>query len=347
MLSGSIVSVPKSKDGCRLRPALCRRLNKEDYKRKDQKLADTIKEYMQELETIGVLILWEKGIEYAASETLYELIDIALRSGIENTKDALRSVLYSLARAEAEQNLDQTNAVKHLYSVLSQILYDNLADIRPEGETALSKLVYSGKDLEPREPWSQKINTMLHLDLTDPGSATGHTPGDVFLYPAKGHGLPIPEEDLGKLLRGQFMSFKEKENNIKLKTKIEKACQVVLVEVTPPCDYSQKKFVWHRYVAAAIVQEKLVHLTRVLTRKTKKREGRWPEFCWVSPEFQIKEDPPFRIIFNSRLMVSIPPKSEFQEKVGKRLFRIRQPLLSDMIGWLSRQASRQGHVSVI
>lgn len=332
-----------------LRPALCKRLNKEDYKRKtqgDRKLVETIKRYMRELEAIGCLIIWEKSIQSSACETLCELIAIAQRSGIMDTKDALRSVLYSLARAEAEHNLDNTNAVKHLFSVLSQILYDNLSDIRPEEEVALSELVYSGKDLQPTEPWSQKINAMLHLDLTDPEPSSGHTPGDVFFYPAKNHGLPIPEEELGKFLRGNFMALTKKEDVKAFKAKIAKDCQLVLVEITPPCDYSQKKFVWHRYVVGALVPHDFVDLTRVLNREKQDRESRLPDFCWESPEFQIKEDPPFRIIFNSRLIVSIPPKPEFQEKVGKRRFRIRQPLLSDMIGWLSRQSSRQGHVTV-
>lgn len=128
-----------------LRPSLCKQLNKEEYTDGDGKLTKKIKEFMLELEAIGCLIIWETCLQYSACETLCELINIALRSGIENTKDALRSVLYSLARAEAEQNLNDNNAVKHLYSVLSQILYDNLADIRPEEEPALSKLVYSGR----------------------------------------------------------------------------------------------------------------------------------------------------------------------------------------------------------
>lgn len=71
-----------------------------------------------------------------------------------------------------------------------------------------------------------------------------------------------------------------------------------------------------------------------------------PDFYWETPEFQMNKESSFRIIFNSRLIVSIPPKLAFQKKVGKRICRIRQPLLGDMIGWLSRQASRQGHVSV-
>lgn len=329
-----------------LKPSLCKQLNKEDYADRDGKLSEKIQEFIHELEAIGVLMSWEKCIQYASCETLCELIDIALRSGMENTQDALRSVLYSLARAEGGRNLDRENAVKHLYSVLSQILYDNLADIRPDEEADLSELVYSGKDIEPKEPWSQKINTMLHLDLTDTESGTGHTPGDVFSYPGKGHGLPIPEEELNKFLRGQFMSLTEEQDKTEFKAKIEEACRLVLVEITPPCDYSQKKFVWHRYVVAALVQQDFVDLTRVLNREKEARDSRLPDFCWESPEFQIKENTPFRVIFNSRLIVSIPPKSEFHEKVGKRLFRIRQPLLGDMIGWLSRQSSRQGHISV-
>jgi len=329
-----------------LRPSLCKRLNKEDYKDGDGKLSEKVREFMGELEAIGALILWEKSIQYAACETLSELIDVASRSGIEETRDALRSVLYSLARAEAEQILDEANAVKHLYSVLSQILYDNLADIQPEEEEVLGKLIYSGKDQEPKDPWGQKINTMLHLDLTDPEPNSGHMPGDVFPYPEKGHGLPIPEEELDKFLRGNFMSLTKEEDNETYKAKIEKACQLVLVEITPPCDYSQRKVVWHRYVVAARVSTDFDQLTRVLNRVKKERENRLPDFCWGSPEFQIKEDAPFRIIFNARLVVSMPPKSQFQEKVGRRLFRIRQPLLGDMIGWLSGRSSRQGHVSV-
>jgi len=316
-----------------LRPSLCKQLNKEEYEDGDGRLTEKIKEYMQELEAIGALISWEKTIQYAACETLYDLIGVAIASGIDDVKDALRSVLFSLASAAAEQNLDKTNAVKHLYSVLSQILYDNLANALPEEEAAQSELIYSGKDLKPKEPWSQKIHTMLHLDLTEPDPLADHMPGDVFPYPGKDHGLPIPDLDVCGFLRGgKFMPRKKEEDEEIFRARIEKDCKLALVEITALCDYSQKKSIWHRYLAAAIVPNDFV------------KNSRLPDFIWPSPEFQIGNDPPFKMLFNSLLIMSIP--KEFRDKL-KRIFRIRQPLLGDTMGWLARQSSRQGHISVM
>lgn len=315
-----------------LRPSLCKQLNKEDYEDGEGNLTEKVREFMLELESIGALILWEKSIQYAACETLYDLIGVARGSGIDDVKDALRSVLCSLASAEAEQNLDKTNAVKHLYSVLSQILYDNLANALPEDEGVQSELIYSGKDLKPKEPWSHKIHTMIHLDLI-PDPRADHMPGDVFHYPGEGHGLPIPDLGVCSFLRGgKYISRKKEEDEKAFGTRIEKDCKLALVEITAPCDYSQKKYIWHRYMAAAIVPYDFI------------KNRSLPDFIWPSPEFQIGDDPSFKILFNSLLIISIP--KEFQDKLNW-IFRIRQPLLGDTMGWLARQSSRQGHISLM
>lgn len=328
-------------------PILCKRLNKEDYKPPGSaNLADKINEFMQNLGSIKCLIEWEKSIQYAACETIQELINIATTFKGKEPEEAIKNVLYSLAEAEGEQNLDKSNAGKHLYSLLSQILCDQAINHLPEVEEAFGELICSGKEGQTKEKWHQRINSMLHLDFTETGPAAGHSPGDVFKYPEKGHGLPIPEEDINKFLRGRFMSLKEEEKE-KYRPKIEAGCQLLLVEITPPCDYSQRKKVWNRYVVAAKIPCKFVNFTWIYSRKKESREeGRQPDYLWSTPEFQQSSLDPYIIIFNSRLILSMPQENAFHEKLGKRLFRIRQPLLSDMMGWLARQASRIGHVSV-
>jgi len=329
------------------RPILCKRLNKEDYRSPGgANLVEKINEFMQNLGSIKCLIEWEKSIQYAACETIQELINIAATLKGKEPEDAIKSVLYSLAEAEGEQTLDRSNACKHLYSLLLQILHDQAINHLPEIEEAFGELICSGKEVQTEEKWYQRINSILHLDFKGSDPAAGHSPGDVFKYPERGHGLPVPDEDINKFLRGRFMSLGEEEKE-KYRAKIEADCQLLLVEITPPCDYSQRKKVWNRYIVAAKIPCKFVKFTWVYNRKRDSREkGRQPDYLWSTPEFQESTPDRYVIIFNSRLILSMPQEKEFLEKLGKRLFRIRQPLLSDMIGWLARQASRIGHVSV-
>ena len=194
------------------RPVLCKRLSKEDYRGPGgAKLAGKINEFMGSLGSIRCLIEWEKGIQYAACETIQELINIAATLKGKELKDAIKNVLYNLAEAEGEQNLDKSNSAKHLYSLLSQILHDQAINHLPEVEKAFGELICSGKEEQKKEKWLQKINSMLHLDFTETGPDAEHSPGDIYKYPKKGHGLPIPDEDINKFLRGRFMSLKEEE----------------------------------------------------------------------------------------------------------------------------------------
>ena len=331
-----------------LKPVLYKRLNKEDYKgEKRNKLSIKIEKYLKGLEATGCLIEWERNVQYATCETIFELMNIGVTSGLKSINKRITTVLYNLAKAEAGKNLNEGNATHHLHSMLSQLLYDEITNMPFIKNDTSGKIIFAGKASRPINQWHPKINTMLHLDYTKMDPNIGHIPGDVFEYPENVEGLPIPHEDIEKFIRGKFMDFKDNEEKKKFKSEIKKSCRLLLIEITPPCDFAQNKFDWNRYIVAALIPEKLISLTYILKRKGKSREeGKSPDFRWNSPEFQFNNDSPFRVVFNSRFILSVPCKNNFQSKFGERLFRIRQPLLSDMIGWLARQSSRQGHVSL-
>jgi hypothetical protein len=275
-------------------------------------------------------------------------MNIGVTSGFQNINNRIRTVLYNLAKAEAGKNLNESNATQHLHSMLYQLLYDEINSMPFIKEDNSGKIIFAGKATRPINQWRPKINTMLHLDYTKVDPNMEHVPGDVFEYPENVEGLPIPHiEDIGKFIRGKFMDFIDNEEKKRFKNEIKNSCRLLLIEITPPCDFAQNKFDWHRYIIAAIIPEKLMSLSYIMKRNRKSREGgKSPDYRWNSPEFQNKDNSSFRIIFNSRLILSVPREEEFKGKFGEHLFRIRQPLLSDMIGWFARQSSRQGHVSL-
>jgi len=319
-----------------LKPLIYKTLRKEEA---DTTLMTKVKKYLKELDAINCLIDWEGGVQQAACDTIYELVDMARSIPDKEMKDAIKIVLSKLARAEAGDHLDKHNAINHLNGVLVQILYDRAVN-HMRVDRRCGGLIWSGRNEAAGEGWQQKVNTMLHLDLTGPRGTQEHMPGDVYRYPGHGHGLPIPElKNIYRFINDEFKAVIRQNLTPEEKKKVKRDSRLLLVEIIPACDHFSSKLVWHRYVVAARIGCEFLNSDVVKKRKS-------PDYLWSSPVFQEANLPKFIIFFNSKLIVSIPRKKSLQRRIGSRLFRVRQPLLGDMLGWLARQSSRLGHVSV-
>jgi len=320
-------------------PMLYQRLNKEDYRRASEgkALKKQIANFMNALQATGCLIAWEKNVQDATCDTIHEIMDIAIGIDKNDPNNALKKVFHSLAVAEAGKNLNADNAMKHLQSILSQLLYDQTINRSSLRDKEYSSLIVAGGG-NSSGVWHKKLNAMLHIDRGVEGSED-YSPGDVFIYPEKVGKLPIPSLDIDDFLddKYKFRPAISGELTPSRKEEVKKRVSFLLVEISPPCDYAQNKFVWNHFIVAMKLPN---------TDWKKKKDGD-NDYLWCSPELEAEGEFSFRIVFNSHLIVSVPLKPKHQKTIGKKIFRIRQPLLGDMLGWLARQSSRLGHVSVL
>ncbi|WP_321389267.1 hypothetical protein [uncultured Desulfuromusa sp.] len=314
---------------------------------KETELKRSIDNYLKELDAIACLTDWEAQIQNAGCETIHSMMSIANQVGSGNANNDLKKTLWSLAKAEGERHLTKNNAQKNLYAVLSQIHFDRTNhNLIPDLD--LGKTIMEGSDPDLPLISHSEINTMLHLDYSAGGEMPA--PGDVYKYPEQGHGIQIPEIIVEKFLKTNFMDLRTGEMNTEEKKELVQTAKLFLVEITPPCDHAQNKFVWNRFIVAAQIPSKLIQFCWIANNDTseegkpRKRFGdKLPDYLWKSPEVADKDGSPFYILYNSRLVISFDYAPGI---IGDRQFRIRQPLLSDMVGWLARQNSRIGHLAV-
>jgi hypothetical protein len=350
--SKALISYLRKRLPAGLKPSFCKRLDKEEFMAEGREvdLSGRITEYLSDMGPTGCLINWEKCINNACCETMQALIDLSSKTeGLEN-KDALTRLLYDLANAEGGRHLSDANITGHLYSMLSSLLTDKLLEHPLMPENSCGRIIKSGADVTIKGEWKSKINTMIHIDQRPSSNPTIHTPGDVFIYPGGEHGCTIPKVDGKKFLRGNFISFIDESEKNARKSEIEEKCSLVLIEITPSCDFAQDKHVWNRYVIGGIIPESLVDFIYIIDRsdsdKPARLKGKIPDYCWLTPLlFSVEPQGNFFILINSKLIVSLEKNNEASEAL-ERKFRIKQPLLGDMTGWLARQISRIGHVSV-
>lgn len=265
--SEALISYLRERLPAGLKPSFCKRLDKEEFMAEGREvdLSGRITGYLSNMGPTGCLINWEKFINNACCETMQALIDLSSKTeGLEN-KEALTRLLYDLANAEGGKHLSDANITGHLYAMLSSLPTDKLLEHPLMPNDACGCIIKSGADVRINGEWKSKINTILHIDQRPSANPSIHTPGDVLDYPEGEHGFPIPKVDGKKFLRGNFMSFIDETEKSSRKSGIEEKCGLVLIEITPSCDFAQDKHVWNRYVIGGVIPK---------TRQDSKKKSR-------------------------------------------------------------------------
>ncbi len=323
-------------------PTNYKRLNKEEFMgEKPSDLFAEVQNCIKDLGVISCLVEWESGVQTAVSGTIQSLGDIALELTRNTRDDAMKQILWTLAKAEAGKTLNENNAVIHLYTILSSLLSDRIMNAGfPKGNMC-EQLDGSDECEKSGNAWHRGINTMLHLDFP---SAPGLSPGNSYGYPESRYDLLDPKLKEDKFLRGHFMCYLNDWSKAE-KKELACACQLLLTDITPPCDHAQDKTAWRKYVVATKIPIEYLSSCYIYNKELKQRNigHLCGDYLWMTPEFEKEEDGLFAIVFNARFIISLP-KAELKDQ--QPLFRIRQPLLSDMIGWLTRQSSRLGHIAL-
>lgn len=295
-------------------------------------LQGRVRALLEDAGNAKALIEWERTLRRAAGDTVNEVLSLARAANAEDPDAELGKVLRALAHAEASEHLTDQNAFRAAGTVLNQVLSDVVERAPELNDAACSTLVFNAAPAGDLA-WKHRLNGFLLVERT-PGAAR-HAPGDVFIYPS----AQIQEEGIGHAVnRDEFIAehfVQEKKRNQLLEgaagaRKVDQ-WRLVLIETSPPCDYSEDKVVWHRYAVG-------VEIPLVDRKLLESNLRRLQPFCMGDGTT------PLQIAVDARLILTLPPNKI--ARLGDRLYRIRERVATDLNGWIAAQHARQGYVFV-
>ncbi|MDE0079004.1 MAG: hypothetical protein OXO50_15900 [Caldilineaceae bacterium] len=301
-------------------------LVKADFKDEDgsfdsKKIACEVQKALDKCYPLGLLAFWEQMV-HESSGSIMEMMPEG-----NGWIDGSKRTLALLCKCAAGEGDPQDVKLRALLEAFNSLQFDTM-----ESDTALldtetaTKLVNSlqieeappkGSDLAAR------LNQRLLFGVTLPDAA----PGNIYKSEAIGSAEEGAFPALDELLNDMAHSGKQQE----LK---EAGSLAVAMEITPLCDYQQKKVRRARFVCGIAVRSDKGNLVKKadFVRKI-------PEVCF--------ENGPLRgnmiMTWNSHFIVSVPPD---QVPQGEALVRLRQSPLMDFQSWIGSHATRPGYLSV-
>lgn len=317
-------------------------------------LLSSVQEKIETASNLALLNQWEHHTHQAAANIVNDLWDIVNETEGEDKNQRLGAVLFGLAVAEGGSAVTTDKVAEPLYQLLSKLHYDKSNQLRPPSVNVEA----TSRQSLPKE----KLNTMLHWDAM----CEHNVPGSIFRWPFE------QELDLGLLTITQanqkefikdaflkdnpdkYLAF-DKDQDVLQNTSL------VLLDITPACDHAQKKAFWRRLlVGIKVFDESKTHFYV----KNKLPYDNLRE----TPVF-VEGERNFRIIFNSKLVVSLTDHNEYQRvrpnpgaeqkddkeqeeskayspdlESLKSMGRIRDELLKEIQAWYGRMATRPGIV---
>ncbi len=302
---------------------------------KDEDLEAKLRQILSHQDAVRCLLRWESGVLKSANEVIAELVKVAASLGGDSGKN-LGALLYELAEAEAGKTIaNNDDRSRPLYRVLTALLSDRLGSAVNGGEGACSgDYVKKAENVDINNDWKRRINTMLNLELAELKSTC---PGAIFEI-RDDLTLPHPlDRDRLEIIEKQFLYPEGAPNNEQEINNLQR-CTLCLIDVSPPCDHSQEKLVWRRFVVAVRVPVDV--LSKKRRDKLRKRE-----YLKLSPEFIEDNNDPYLFIINANLHITLCD-SNVREYLGDPVARLKEEIISDYLGWLGRHTTRLGHVSL-
>ncbi len=336
------------------------------------KITEKFAELVRNSFPLELLWSWEQAVHDAAVETTSLLAKVALidtNVNLDSWNTTMSCILGKLGIAVAGQQLsEEENLLQDVFAALNPVHMDHLerktTDLALEGEKirslfkiaresrsdgkAESKLnspfviaevknsqsmapgnIYQEReeDGEGKFPLSktEKLFGSLVYDVFDPMGEDDYKELNKKIKEARESGNEMEDQltDMKKVLRKKADELRE---NLKEKT------EPVLLEITPACDYAQRKNKMLRLVGGLFVPTEMIHLI--------KRNSIFVKI--VGPlEIKGKKDPQY-LVLNSHFLFGYPEP----EQTWKTTYRLRSQVLVDVQAWFASHAARPGYTSV-
>ena len=313
-----------------------------------------IEEGISQINSIEALLKWENVVSDATSETFNDVVSLALENG--ELDQGLKGIYYKLAEALWGRQLrgkDHYEVTDKALSMLNHLLSDRIETNIIEGlqyEIIEEYGEPEGFDDMRKARLNSKI--LLNFDIdkeTFPGNIFILNDGGNKEFPFKSlvaDLLNIPYTVVQSYIETEdseppvdLDTGKYKNENKKIYSKFEKAIRssiteesiFVNVEMSPICDYAQKKWKSNRINPGILWHEKYFQFI-----------GK-ADSLYVSPPICFKEQV-YRLVLDFRYFYSVSFDT-FEENVP--IFTIRHSLLVDIQSQLGRHINRPGISALI
>ncbi|MDP4557199.1 hypothetical protein Q9247_05845 [Halomonas meridiana] len=315
-------------------------------------LTSAVNEVISTSNSIDIVNSWEANVRSSASRVVKQLWDIVEGEDLDTVSKSLESVLYKLTEAQFGKRFnDESDASYALYQILSILHFDKMLHAQKDSFF----LSVEGSKVESLG----SINTMLHWDSFK--YKEYYTPGTVYKWPHSDKvdlgGLCVSEPNLKDFVIDAFVDKDPKK--IALVNECEGFNEIVglvLMDVTPACDYANDKAFWRRFIVGVKVKDAAFDFF-YKGRKRKELGGNFLKATPVFYENENENENAWMLVFNSKLIVSIPDKKRYYSQNGSEgdkadisnlqpIGRVREQLLQEFIFWFSSMASRPGIVSL-
>jgi hypothetical protein len=320
-----------------------------------EKIFSKFSVHMEQEKGLRALMSWEKLVAKSAHETVNSLVNMA--------GDNLTDVLYSLGYQVAGKNL-QKNECAALNESLFYILRDELAKLSETGDNSAlwSEALFGGSNAHA-DSLKHQLNTLLHIDK----SVISETicPGDVWLLNNDElfRRLTMPKQ--AKVLQKEFKKeivtwaaegYELKKTidshnkaepeftalNERLRTEFVEPQNAALtdtltiaVEVSPQCDFSNKKKKLKTLILGALIPAELL-IENIVIKKA--------DSLFSMPV--IYEGNNYYIVVSAKYLLSLSELQIKQPGIGMaKIFRIRENMLQSWIQSISSYNARIGTIS--
>jgi hypothetical protein len=307
-----------------------------------------------------LLFEWEQVVHDATSATTNRLAELA-DGEPGDTHDCLMKILSALAVSTgASTDLAEPQNVSRLFESLNPIHSDHLEQLTLRRNAADASSIALKTEIQKQEVLSEPVRAAINGFILTARVTSGDPffqPGAVFVpQPNIGvkcphHHASIPLLDLcssvlqytknGPFNEAYTMSRskklppeKQEEGAItcrQIASSINDDCKKILIEISPACDFAQRKRSTARFVGGLLVPEKHFALIRT---------GEY--LCQIEPLLLNELGGVWIPVINSRYLFGIAAPEVKLE--SRPLFRLRNPLLVDLLAWIGSQAARPGYV---
>lgn len=316
-------------------------------------IEDRLKEEIKRVGVFGIFTLWENLVHRSTGEIISNFS--LLHPQDEAWNDSISSTFYLLAEAYSGKNLIKENVNEVIVNSLMtfnrtffDILESNICDMDNPGNQVEIKPLKC-KDMNV----IAKINTKLLLEkntkkILKPGNIYGldveqekDKPYELKVYDildpftlyriyAREHAINFDD-----LFDDDMKVKKDYKKNIddfmhRIKEEVKPLTRCIFLEISPYCDYAQKKWKAYRILPGIIWPEE--HMDKI--KRT--------EYYYITPVFDMNERL-CRFIFDSRYLTSFSMSEEFNKEI---VMRIRPELLVDIQSHVARHINRPGVMSL-
>lgn len=285
-------------------------------------IENRLKEELKKAGIFHLFILWDNLVHKSAGEIVN---DFSSFYPLNNDWDKRTSIaFYNLAMAYSGLSVNPANTdamIKNALLAFNGTFLDTLENnIRYTGLGEKQIKVVSG-NVEAKI--AAKINTRLLCVMS--GKSGKPEPGNVYKLDA----LNTANKDKIKVKISEL--FNSKISKYKEKNKLYRQLKHIFLEVSPVCDYAQKKWRVHRVLPGLLWPHEY-------ERTIKKAEF----YIYRTPLLEIDNNL-YILVFDLRHLTSLN-FNELQNK--KPLFRIRHELLVDIQAYTARHINRPGVTSL-